>query len=230
MKKAIVQFFIPSSEYQNPEYNQIGVNQELFEYSKISVKQYASKIGAEYLLIGTPKINWIHPTFERFDLFYNNDWWERFTHVLYLDTDIIVWPDAPDIFEMYPDTQSFKPVRDRIAERQTLQYHENRAFGTCLEKFSAKTLQLNRFNAGVFMLTKPAVDKMKSHLDYKVLVGDDNEMLIHAMLESEVSVEKMDWKFNKKNGTGCYFGHASGQQKFKPNFKMLEKAKQVFIS
>ena len=97
-----------------------------------------------------------------------------------------------------------------------------------LEKFEPKVLQQNRFNAGVFMLNKNCVDAMKSFLDYKNLQGDDNEQLIYAMLESGVRVDQMDWRYNKKNGTSCYFGHAAGQQKFRPNYDMLKIAKETF--
>ena len=69
---------------------------------------------------------------------------------------------------------------------------------------------------------------MRPFLDYKNIKGDDNEQLIYAMLESNVEVDKMDWKYNKKNGTDCYFGHAAGQQKFRPKYDMLEKAKEIF--
>jgi hypothetical protein len=78
------------------------------------------------------------------------------------------------------------------------------------------------------MLNKTCVGIMKKFLDYKNLNGDDNEQLIYAMLESNVDVDQMDWRYNKKNGTECYFGHASGQQKFKSNYDMLRIAKEIF--
>ena len=228
MKPLIVQFFVPAKQYKDPTYNQIGVSEELYEYSVKSVKQYAKKYNLNYKLVTDQKINWIHPTFERFDLFFNDQWWKDYTHILYLDTDVIVWPKAPNVFDEYQSADSFKPVRDRIALRHSLRLHKNNAKGTCLEKFKPETLQKNRFNAGVFMLTKNSVDKMKKHLDYKTLKGDDNEMLIYAMLESEVDIEWLDWSYNKKNGVNSYFGHASGYQKFKPNYEMLIKAKEIF--
>ena len=46
------------------------------------------------------------------------------------------------------------------------------------------------------MLTKKAVDKISPHLDYKNLKGDDNEMLIYAMLESKVKVENLIPRLN----------------------------------
>ena len=227
-KNLVVQFFVPPSKYKDPTYNQIGVNEELYKYSTTSVEQYAKNIGADYKLVTKAKINHVHPTFERFDLFFNHKWWETYEHILYLDTDVIVWPSAPNIFKTYPSNKKFKPVMDRIAKKNDSQYHKKRAKGTCLEKFDPNTLRQNRFNAGVFMLNKTSVEKMKPHLDYKNLKGDDNEMLIYAMLESKVETEFMDWQFNKKNGVNSYFGHASGYQKFKPNYEMLARAKEIF--
>ena len=78
------------------------------------------------------------------------------------------------------------------------------------------------------MLTKKAVERMSPYLDYKNLQGDDNEMLIYAMLASKVKVEQLDWRYNKKNSVSCYFGHASGYEKFKPNYNMLAVAKETF--
>jgi len=226
----IVQFFISTDGYANPGYNQIGVNEELYIYSTKSVRQYAEKIGVDYKLCTSPKINWIHPTFERFDLFFNEAWWKQYDHILYLDTDVIVWPNSPNVFEEYPSLETFKPVHDRIANKNTMAYHKDRALDTCLEKFDPAVLQRDRFNAGVFMLNQCAVETMKPHLDYRNLRGDDNEQLIYAMLESGVGVEKMDWKYNKKNGIKCYFGHASGQKKFQSNYGMLNEAKKLFDS
>lgn len=224
----IIQFFVSVDNYTEPEYNQIGVNEELYKYSTLSVEKYAQRIGCEYKLVNEAKINWVHPTFERFDLFFNSEWWKEYNQILYLDTDVIVWPDAPDVFEQYPSLETFKPVYDRIAMKNSLQYHKQRAKGTCLEKFDPAVLQMNRFNAGVFMLNQSSVNKMKEHLDYKSLKGDDNEQLIYAMLESGVDVEQMDWRYNKKNGTNCYFGHASGYAKFDEDYDMLRIAKETF--
>ena len=227
-KNLIVQFFVSADGYKEPTYNQIGVNEELYKYSTISVKKYSEKIDADYQLVTEAKINFIHPTFERFDLFFNDEWWKTYDHILYLDTDVIVWPDSPNVFVEYPSMDAFKPVFDRIARKNSIQYHEARAKGTCLEQFSPSILQQSRFNAGVFMLNKNCVEVMRPFLDYKTLAGDDNEQLIYAMLQSEVDVNRMDWRYNKKNGTSCYFGHAMGQQKFKDDYDMLIKAKETF--
>lgn len=229
MKNCVVQFHISADTFKNPHYNNIGVNEEILPLSLRSVEMYAKKHGADYMLIQDKRIDWIHPTFERFDLFFNDDWYEQYDNILYLDTDLIVWPDAPDIFQLYPSDKSFKVCKDRIAERVTANVHKARVQNTPLDCFDGETLRHNRFNAGVFMVNKNSADTMKKYLDYKNIELDDNQLLIYAMLKSNVIVEKMDWRFNKKNGTNCYFGHAYGQQKFKTEkYGLLEKAKEIY--
>lgn len=228
MKNCIVQFHIDSNRYEKPDYNDLGVNAKLFEISVKSVKAYAKKINVAYEMISEPRINYIHPTFERFDLFENPAWFERYDNILYLDTDLVVWPDAPDIFSQYPDTTKFKVAEDRIAMKRTASWHENKVKDQRLNEFDGNTLQNNRFNAGVFMLNKQSASQMAPYCKYRELDMDDNCVLIYAMLKSGVQVEKMHWKYNKKNGTDCYFGHAYGQEKFKGNYGLLHKAEELF--
>lgn len=229
MRNCIVQFHVSAKSYRDPTYNNIGVNEQLFEYSVKSVKNYANKIDCDYQLINEKRIDWKHPTFERFDLFFNDDWWNKYSNILYLDTDLIVWPDAPDIFRMYADESSFKICTDRIALRRSPEWHKKNVRNSALDDFSGETLQQNRFNAGVFMLNRNSAQIMKSYLDYKKILLDDNQLLIYAMLKSRVPVIKMDWRFNKKNGILCWFGHAYGQQKFKvEQYGLLSKAKELF--
>jgi hypothetical protein len=229
-RNCIVQYHVPAENYKDPSYNNIGVNEQLLPYSFFSVKKYAEKIGADYILINEKRIDWKHPTFERFDLFFNDVWFTEYDHILYLDTDLVVWPEAPNIFEMYPSLETFKIVQDRIAERRSVEQHNNIVKNNILNCFDGKILKENRFNAGVFMINKSCVNEIKKYLDYKNIDTDDNSLLIYAMLKSGVKVDKMDWRFNKKNGTRCYFGHAYGQQKFKQEkYGLLERAKETFI-
>jgi len=224
----IVQFHINSNKYVVPDYNNIGVNEELFRCSLISVKEYAKRINCDYVLVEDKRINHKHPTFERFDLFFNNNWWEKYEHILYLDTDLIVWPDSPDIFKMYTNTTTFKPCEDRIAKRRSTEWHKEYVKDIVLKEFPGETLQQNRFNAGVFMLNKHSANAISKFLDYKNIDIDDNSLLIYAMLKSGVKIEPMDWRFNKKNGTESWFGHAYGQKKFQTPFDLIEKAKKIF--
>jgi lipopolysaccharide biosynthesis glycosyltransferase len=214
--------------FPQPNFVNIKVNEELLEYSKKSSKLYANKCGANYILINKPKINHIHPTFERFDLFSNMEWWKKYDHILYLDTDVICWPSSPNIFEMYSNKESFKVCEDRIAKKKSTSWHEQREKDTILSNFKPEVLRTNRFNAGVFMLNEYSANIISAHLKYKEYNDDDNRILIHAVLSSGVSTEFMDWRFNKKNGVKSWFGHGYGQEKYKTDNKLLSMARQIF--
>ena len=225
----VVQFFMKPEGFSDPEYNSLRNNNDLLKYSLKSAELYAKKVGADYKLVTEPKVKWKHPTFERLDLFYNEKWWNDYDHILYLDTDVIVWPQAPSVFELYKDLESFKPVRDKRAERYKNEDHLRIIKGTCLEGEDINWLRNNRFNAGVFMLNKKSAQQMSPYLDCAALDSDDNTMLVYAMLKSKVKVTKMDPLFNKKNGKyGTYFGHAFGGEKHKGNFIPLRQAKSIF--
>ena len=229
MKNCVVQFHVPASTYQEPRYNDIGVNEQLLPLSIKSVKQYAEKCGADYHLIEEKIINWKHPTFERYDLFFNNQWYEKYTNILYLDTDLIAWPSAPNIFDAYPCSESFKVCHDRIATRRTPAWHKKHVENTVLDEFDGHMLRENRFNAGVFMVNKNSANQISKFLDYKNIDIDDNSLLIYALLKSKTDITKMDWRYNKKNGVNSYFGHAFGQQKFlNENYPLLKKATELF--
>ena len=228
MKNCVVQFYMEPAGFPQPNFVNIKVNEELLEYSKKSSKLYANKCGANYILINKPKINHIHPTFERFDLFSNMEWWKKYDHILYLDTDVICWPSSPNIFEMYSNKESFKVCEDRIAKKKSTSWHEQREKDTILSNFKPEVLRTNRFNAGVFMLNEYSANIISAHLKYKEYNDDDNRILIHAVLSSGVSTEFMDWRFNKKNGVKSWFGHGYGQEKYKTDNKLLSMARQIF--
>ena len=228
-RNLVVQFYIDSRNFKEPSYNNIGSNDELLHYSLKSAKAYAERISADYKLVDRPVVNWKHPTFERLDLFYNDSWWQDYDQILYVDTDVLLWPCAPSVFDMYPNLETFKPVFDKRALRSSLDHQWSVVKGTCLEKFDLDLLRKKRFNAGVFVVTKNAAKLMRQYLDCEKLDSDDNSMLIYAMLESGVPVDYMDPMFNKKNGgPNFYFGHAFGQEKFKKSFTLIDEAKKLF--
>ena len=228
MKNCIVQFYMPTDGYSNPNFVNIKVNQELLEYSKLSSARYAERCGADYVLIDKPSIGHVHPTFERFDLFFNQSWWKKYDQILYLDTDVICWPNSPNIFQLYQNKKTFKVCQDRTALIKSTQWHKQQEKNTILSQFDPNIIRNKRFNAGVFILNSYSAELIGPHLKYKEHSDDDNRILIYAMLSSGVETEYMDWRFNKKNGVTSWFGHGYGQDKFKKNNKLLSVARQTF--
>lgn len=208
MKNLIVQIYVDTKKYDNP--NLLPSFDELSKISFTLAKNYAKKIGVDYVLITDPYINYIHPTYERFRLFEESSWTDEYDNVLYLDSDVFIFQDSPDIFEMYPDLDKFKVcthwdvVRYRIADD-------------------------GGFNAGVFMLNRYSRNQMLPYLKYRLdvpLKSHDNAVLVHCVKSSEVKIQYMDAKFNAKND-GPWFCHVwgSGKRK-KPNMRCITIAKE----
>ena len=99
MKNLIVQISINKKGWEE-EHRLDSQSDEVLRLSHILVKHYAKINNVEYKLITEPKVNFKHPTWERFQLF-DNYWTEEYEHVLYLDTDVFTWPTSPNIFNYF---------------------------------------------------------------------------------------------------------------------------------
>jgi len=208
MKNIIVQIYI-SLDKSSDIAPILPAFDELSEISINLAKKYCNKIGAEHVLITEPFINFIHPTYERFRLFEDPYWTDNYDNILYIDSDVFIFNDAPNIFDLYSDTTTFKVCRH---------YQEFLRGGPP-----------QGFNAGVFMLNKISRDIMLPHLIYRVsppFSSHDNTALVNCVNDSGVDVTIMDARFNAKNATECYFSHTWGSAKRKyPNMECILKAK-----
>ena len=207
MKNLIVQIYVDTKKYENP--NLLPSFDNLSETSFTLARQYAKKTNSSYLLLTDAYINHIHPTYERFRLFEDPYWTDNYDNVLYIDSDVFIFNDAPNIFDLYSDNTTFKVCQH---------YQEFLRGGPP-----------QGFNAGVFMLNKISRDIMLPYLNYRVdppFPAHDNTALVNCVNESGVAVTVMDARFNAKNATDCYFSHTwgSGKRK-KPNMECILKAK-----
>ena len=69
--------------------------------SMLSAQYYAKKHNISYFVSNEPRIRFLYPPFEKHQCFRLFDM--GYDRVLILDRDILVTPDAPNIFECHPD-------------------------------------------------------------------------------------------------------------------------------
>lgn len=74
--------------------------QKLAQITHPTLKKYAEKIGAEFIVIDKQKISKTTPHWEKFQLYNLLNIYDR---ILFVDTDVIIREDAPDIFKHVPD-------------------------------------------------------------------------------------------------------------------------------
>jgi len=72
---------------------------KMLEVAEKSMRKYAEKIGADFIVIDKEEINVMFPNIEKFQMFKMLDVYDR---ILYLDVDMLIHPNTPDVFELVP--------------------------------------------------------------------------------------------------------------------------------
>jgi len=74
--------------------------QEMSKLTHPTFKKYAKKINADFIVIDKPKIKKDFVHFEKYQLYYLL---EKYDRIIFFDSDIIIAPECPDLFEVVPE-------------------------------------------------------------------------------------------------------------------------------
>jgi len=226
MKNLIIQYYIDTKLYTQPNFNNLYASPAEY-YSRHSFETYCKKYGIDYLRITNPKLGFKHPTWERFDLWIDRSWWNKYDRILYVDSDVFALPHAPNVFNEYPDLDTFKGARyEKYRNGTAEQCKEITKNIDLFQDISGEDIKTKFIQPGVFMLNKkctedmlPYIKKYKDVIDKKI---DDGMFLNYCIVKSGVSYKDMMSQWNFKNN-GCekfnkkftYFLHAAGGKKHK---------------
>lgn len=111
------------------------------------MKKYAEKIGADFEVIEDQGEHTL-PHYRKLDL---GDYLNKYDRVCYIDTDIIVRPDSPDIFEIVPYNKFGAFEEGSFADRAP-------ALHTVFEAYAFECptdIQADYWNTGVMVFSKP---------------------------------------------------------------------------
>ena len=100
-RNLVIQYYIDIQKYSQPGFNNLKPS-PMETYSRNSFQEYCKKFDLDYLRITEPKVGFKHPTWERFDLWIDRSWWDKYDQIMYVDSDVIALPHAPNIFKDYP--------------------------------------------------------------------------------------------------------------------------------
>jgi len=233
MRNLVIQYYIDIQKYTQPGYNNLKPS-PIEEYSTHSFKQYCGKFDLDYCRITEPKINFKHPTWERFDLWTDTSWWDRYEQIMYVDSDVVALPGAPNVFELYKDLDTFKFARYNRYRKMPVEVHASSNRDTIFKDIDPAVIQKKRFQTGVFILTKKIAEAMLSTVkEYPKCEVDDGQFLNWAVMHSGVPYTEMDSKFNVKNNgqyrkDKIYFMHCAGGKKHKKYSKIWTLMKKYY--
>lgn len=209
-KNAIVQIFIKAKKKEKNFLNNYH-NSEVLRLSKILTQNYAKKVGAKYFFITKPKIKFIHPCWERFQLF-SKKWTSKFNNILFLDTDIFPWPHAPNIFDLVDNTAFYSMNHSKKKTKHKMQIFNTGAF--ILNKESALIIRK-------FIKKKNWIKRIKKYDNW-----NDGLELNYVIKKSSVKHHKLSHKWNTQNQFNAYFTHLWGnKKKLSPNSYAIIKAR-----
>jgi len=239
MKNLVIQYYIDTNKYSAPTFNNLKPS-PIEQYSSYSFKKYCDKYSIDYLKITEPKLGFKHPTWERFDLWCDRSWWDKYDQILYVDSDVIALPHSPNIFDEYPTINdqlksAFYP-KFRSASAESLKH--NQRINPLAENIPGDVISKRFVQPGVLMLNKistklmlPWIEKYKEVTDDRI---DDGMYLNYCIVESKVPLLDMDRKFNHKNNgqtfdyNNIYFLHCAGGKKHKRGVKIWQKLNSIF--
>ena len=125
----------------------------------LSARNYAREHDINYFISSRLDIRFYTAHFEKFQGFKVFD--KGFDRVLFLDRDIIVTPDAPNIFDCYPDMDSFYAYDENSPLEYMDRDHIVSAIKNDIEWPKNEHDKYRYFNSGVFIVGK----KVKHFID-----------------------------------------------------------------
>ncbi|HMF32761.1 MAG TPA: glycosyltransferase [Candidatus Lokiarchaeia archaeon] len=176
-------------------------------YSHPTFRRYADQIGADFICIDTPKIKYqgclteIRPIlFEKYQIY---DILETYDRVLYMDTDILVTPHAPDIFEVVPYDQVagvFEDFGMDMADRRA----RIRAVQDALGNLGWTE---GYMNSGVFVVSKPHREAFRLYLEYPPFDCKYEQTSTNWYLRKVAgNILGLDYKWNYQGISRVFYG------------------------
>src|SRR6056300_365299 len=139
MRNLVIQYYIDTQKYTQPNYNNL-LPSPIEKYSAHSFEKYCIEFGLDYRRVTEPKINYKHPTWERFDLWTDPSWLESYDQIMYVDSDVVVVPGAPNVFDLYSDPNTFKFARYDRYRKLPVKDHASTNKDTIFKDIDPKTI------------------------------------------------------------------------------------------
>ena len=164
-----------------------GAYLQMASHTHPSIKAYAEKIGADFLCIDESDTT--SPHWEKFQIF---NLLNKYKRILYLDSDLIIRDDCPDLFEIVPDSQlgmfNEAPFTDG---RQMSIYEVCQAYETTLPNWNGKY-----YNSGVMVISRCHKYLFKKP-DKEVFNFYEQGYLNLIIAKNEVEMYELRYHFNR---------------------------------
>lgn len=162
--------------------------QKVAKATEDSIKKYADKIGADYL-----NINNFDPQYitQKWNKFHIHELLNKYKRILYLDIDLIIREDCPNLFEIVPPNKLGMFNEGRYTPRFEFLEQASEYYNEPLRTWNGKF-----YNSGVMVISRihKNIFKLPKGIDF---VETDQPYINLRILNDKIDMFDLDYKFNR---------------------------------
>lgn len=175
----------------------IGDANQLGKITHPLLKAYADRIEADFIVINTPKLNLNYIHYEKYQIY---DLLNDYERIIYLDTDIIVSPKCPDLFEIVPEEQ----FGAFVVSKHT--YFHDGAIKDIQKLLGDISWKREYINNGVMVIAKCHQELFQKNNELLVWASEkrnfpDQTILNYHLQKLGIPIYDIGYKFNHTTGT-----------------------------
>lgn len=159
---------------------------EVSQTTHPSIDAYAKKIGAERVNITHPNSNYITQKWLKFEIY---NLLNKYNRIIYFDTDIIVRPDTPNLFEKVPEDKLGMVIESRYISRAQEIFKASETFGIKTD------WEGKYYNAGVIVASRRQKQLFRIPDKHTDDFDDPTAYLNLQIAKSKTSMQDLDWRF-----------------------------------
>ena len=160
----------------------------LAKFTHPTIQKYAEKIGAKFIVIDKQRISQTSAHFEKFQI---ANLLNTYNRIIYIDTDVIVREDCPNLFDLVPENKLGMFNEGAIMEREEAMKQTATEYGESLKNWNKKY-----YNSGVMVISrmhKPLFKKPEKEL-WNYYEQSYLNLMIH---KQEIKMFDLDYRFNR---------------------------------
>lgn len=168
---------------------------KLAEYTHPTIKAYAEKIGADFIVINEKKLTTKFIHYEKFQLYH---YLTKYNRIIFMDTDLIVRPDTPNLFDIVPEHKFAAFNEGRFINSVEIIRDACMKFNISLPKWDRQY-----YNTGVLVFSRLHKDIFKKPDKEYDVYGKDVGVLHYEqpyinlkLISGEYETFDLDHKFN----------------------------------
>ncbi|MBN2315289.1 MAG: hypothetical protein JXM79_15270 [Sedimentisphaerales bacterium] len=208
----------------------------------LSVRNYARRHHIRYFISTRLDIRFYAACFEKFQGFklFNMG----FDRVLFLDRDVIVTPDAPNIFDHYPDMDSLYAFDENFPFEHMNRDHIVSAVKNGIDWPKNNHGKYRYFNAGIFIVGKSVKDLIDGYRNRQLYsipemrIFHEQTCLNYFAAQKQIKFGNLDCRWNRMDlmqpdpqgeRYNAQFIHYAGSMAFVPNEEKIQTIHNDFV-